>query len=96
MIERGEMNLDDPVQKYLPASVTMPTRHGRQIALLHLVTHTSGLPHIAENLNPKRPENIFADYSVEELNSQGPRVRVRFFRQPGYRPVITPPSGSGA
>src|SRR5512140_1630470 len=28
MIERGEMRLDDPVQKYLPASVKMPTRHG--------------------------------------------------------------------
>jgi D-alanyl-D-alanine-carboxypeptidase/D-alanyl-D-alanine-endopeptidase len=68
MIERGAMKLDDPVQKYLPASVTMPTRNGKQITLLHLVTHTSGLPHIADNLKPKRPDNIFADYSVEELN----------------------------
>ena len=54
MIERGEMKLDDPVQKYLPASVRMPARNGKQITLLHLVTHTSGLPHIADNLNPKR------------------------------------------
>ena len=67
MIERGEMKLDDPVQKHLPVSVKMPTRHGKQITLLHLVTHTSGLPHIAENLNPKRPDNVFADYTVEEL-----------------------------
>ena len=69
MIERGEMKLDDPVQKYLPASVKMPARNGKQITLLHLVTHTSGLPHIAGNLNPKRPDNIFADYTVEELNT---------------------------
>src|SRR4026208_202362 len=69
MIERGEMKLDDPVQKYLPASVKVPTRHGKQITLFHLVTHTSGLPHIADNLNPKRPDNIFADYTVEELNT---------------------------
>jgi len=69
MIERGEMKLDDPVQKYLPASVKMPTRNGKQITLLDLVTHTSGLPHIADNLNPKRPDNIFADYTVEELNT---------------------------
>lgn len=69
MIDRGQMKLDDPVQKYLPASVKMPTRNGKQITLLHLVTHTSGLPHIADNLNPKRPDNPFADYTVEELNT---------------------------
>jgi CubicO group peptidase (beta-lactamase class C family) len=69
MIERGEMKLDDPVVKYLPQSVRMPTRNGKQITLLHLVTHTSGLPHIADNLDPRRPDNPFADYTVEELNA---------------------------
>jgi len=44
MIERGEMKLDDPVQKYLPSSVKMPTYQGKEITLLHLATHTSGLP----------------------------------------------------
>ena len=44
MVERGEMNLHDPVQKYLPASVTLPAYQGKQITLLHLATHTSGLP----------------------------------------------------
>jgi len=44
MVARGEMNLDDPVQKYLPVSVRMPTRHGKQITLWDLSTHTSGLP----------------------------------------------------
>jgi len=29
MVERGEMNLDDPVQRYLPDSVKMPTYQGR-------------------------------------------------------------------
>ena len=67
MIERGEMRLDDPVAKYLPATVKMPTRDGKEITLRHLATHTSGLPHFAENLVPKRVDNPFADYSVEEL-----------------------------
>ena len=44
MVERGEMRLDDPVQKYLPDSVRMPTYQGKEITLLHLATHTSGLP----------------------------------------------------
>ena len=42
MVERGQMKLDDPVAKYLPASVKLPTYHGQQITLLHLATHTSG------------------------------------------------------
>jgi CubicO group peptidase (beta-lactamase class C family) len=44
MVERGEMKLDDPVQKYLPDSVRMPTYQGKEITLLHLATHTSALP----------------------------------------------------
>ena len=44
MVERGEMKLDDPVQKYLPDSVRMPAYQGKEITLLHLATHTSGLP----------------------------------------------------
>jgi CubicO group peptidase (beta-lactamase class C family) len=39
MIERGEMKLDDPVAKYLPKLVKMPTRNGKEITLLQLATH---------------------------------------------------------
>ena len=67
MIERGEMKLDDPVAKYLPESVKMPTRNGKEITLLHLATHTSGLPDIPDNLDPKRADNPFADYTVEKM-----------------------------
>ena len=44
MIERGEVRLDDPVSKYLPAPVTVPRRNGREITLKDLTTHSSGLP----------------------------------------------------
>jgi CubicO group peptidase (beta-lactamase class C family) len=44
MADRGEVQLDDAVAKYLPASVMMPTHGGKQITLLHLATHASGLP----------------------------------------------------
>src|SRR4051812_37065034 len=44
MVARGQMNLDDPVAKYLPATVKTPSRNGKQITLLHLATHMSGLP----------------------------------------------------
>lgn len=69
MVERGEMKLDDPVQKYLPDSVKMPTYKGKQITLLHLATHTSGLPRVADNLSAPTwrdpdPEDV---YTVEQL-----------------------------
>ena len=69
MVERGEMKLDDPVAKYLPESVKMPARNGKEITLLDLVTHTAGLPRDPDNLTPTRglPENAFADYGVERL-----------------------------
>lgn len=64
MIQRGEMKLDDPVANYLPASVKMPTRNGKEITLLQLVIHTSGLPANPGNLDPK---SGFADYTADKL-----------------------------
>ena len=67
MIARGEMNLDDPVAKYLPKSVRMPNHNGKEITLRHLATQTSGLPHDPDNYEPKQANNLFADYTIEEL-----------------------------
>ena len=67
MVNRGEVKLDDPVSKYLPDSVKMPSFDGRVITLLDLTTQTSGLPRLPSNLKPADPENLYADYSVEQL-----------------------------
>src|SRR6266567_1243318 len=69
MVERDEVKLDDPVAKYLPKSVKVPARDGKQITLLNLATHTAGLPRDPSNLTPGHglPENAFADYTVEKL-----------------------------
>jgi CubicO group peptidase (beta-lactamase class C family) len=52
MIERGEVRLDDPLAKYLPPSVKVPTRHGREITLKDLATHSSSLPRMPGNIVP--------------------------------------------
>src|SRR5690606_8099411 len=52
MVRRGEVALEDPVAKYLPADVKMPERGGRQITLIDLATHTSGLPRMPGNFMP--------------------------------------------
>lgn len=69
MVERGEMRLDDPVAKYLPNSVKMPIRNGKEITLLQLATHTSGLPTSSVTWIPKRAENPRADYTIERMYS---------------------------
>ena len=44
MVKRGLVNLDDPIEKYLPPGVRVPTYNGHKITLESLATHTSGLP----------------------------------------------------
>ena len=72
MVERGEMKLDDPAAKYLPKSVKMPASHRKEITLRHLVTETSGLPYLYDNLyklNPKRADDPLADFTVEKMDA---------------------------
>ena len=67
MVQRGEVALADPVAKYLPADAKVPERGGRAITLVDLSTHTSGLPRMPSNFNPKDPANPYADYTTELL-----------------------------
>src|SRR5690606_1090005 len=67
MAARGELALDDPVAKHLPAGVTMPSRDGREITLLDLAMQRSGLPRIPSNLRPTNLRDPYANYTVERL-----------------------------
>jgi serine-type D-Ala-D-Ala carboxypeptidase/endopeptidase len=56
MVNRGLVNLDDPIEKYLPRSIKVPTYNGQKITLENLATHNSGLPefpgsHCVSNFN---------------------------------------------
>ena len=66
MVTRGEVALDDPVSKYLPGSVKMPARNGKQITFLDLATYTSGLPRLPDGI-PNIGDNPYAAYTVEQL-----------------------------
>jgi D-alanyl-D-alanine-carboxypeptidase/D-alanyl-D-alanine-endopeptidase len=67
MAARGEVNLTDPAAKYLPKSIKVPTRNNKEITLLDLATHTSGLPRVPTNLAPKDERQQYAEYTVEQL-----------------------------
>lgn len=75
MVLRGVVSLDDPVSTYLPAEVRVPSRNGREITLLHLATHRSGLPSEpddmgaagADGARPYTPEQAYAFLSRHQL-----------------------------
>lgn len=68
MVARGEVALTDPVAKYLPRDVGVPERGGRQITLLDLVTHHSGLPQLPLNA-PLYEQDPIGNYTVDQLYS---------------------------
>lgn len=80
MSERGEVALDDPIGVYLPAHVTGPSRAGREVTLIDLVTHTAGLPRMPRNVLPnllRNRANPYADYSRNQLYKAVDERRVK-------------------
>ena len=67
LVQEGKVKLDDPVQKYLPASVHMPTHDGKVITLGNLSEQNSGLPSLPSNFHPADPSNPYADYTVQQM-----------------------------
>ena len=77
MVLRGEVSLEDPVAKYLPAHVSVPSRGEREITLLDLATHRSGLPSVPDDLGRIGADDRDVSYTVEDayafLSSYQPR-----------------------
>ncbi len=67
LVQSGTVRLDEPVQKFLPDDVTVPSRDGKQITLLNLSEQNSGLPRMPSNFHPKDLNNPYADYTVQQL-----------------------------
>lgn len=73
MVERGEVAADDPIDRYLPATVASPEKNGKKITLAHLATHTSGLPskpHSSDSLSDETVDAPgYATFTEAELYS---------------------------
>ncbi|HEY2895009.1 MAG TPA: serine hydrolase [Pirellulales bacterium] len=82
MVERGLVKLDTPIQDLLGDSIKAPQGE-REITLVDIATHSSGLPRMPTNFNPKDPGNPYADYSVEQMKKflEGYKLA----RQPGAK-----------
>ncbi len=66
MAAKGEVKLDDPVAKYLPAGA-LGDHGNRPITLRDLASHYSGLPRLPANLSFKDMADPYADYDEASL-----------------------------
>ena len=67
MVDRRELQFDDPVDRYLPSGIRTPQRSGRAITLADLATHTSGLPLFPPITG--NPLDALARYTASDLRS---------------------------
>ena len=76
LVRQGKVSLDDPLQKYAPPGITVPTFTGAPnvpITLRDLATHQSGLPDDPTNIsiNCKDPkvqcDRTFEDYTRAQM-----------------------------
>ncbi|MER7850708.1 serine hydrolase domain-containing protein [Kitasatospora sp. NPDC096077] len=81
MAARGEVRYDDPIDRYLPANAVPGYPHERPITLLHLATHTSGLPRLPVGVLPAVAPRWFtrpyATFGPAHLLRALPRTPVR-------------------
>jgi serine-type D-Ala-D-Ala carboxypeptidase/endopeptidase len=66
-VRRGEVALDEPLTALLPREVNLPRAGDLNITLLHLATHSSGLPRMPSNFAPADAANPYADYSTRRM-----------------------------
>jgi CubicO group peptidase (beta-lactamase class C family) len=67
MVLDRSVALADPVAKFLPKNVRVPSRGGKQITLLNLATQHSGLPRLPDNLNSPDGADPYASYTLQDL-----------------------------
>jgi serine-type D-Ala-D-Ala carboxypeptidase/endopeptidase len=67
LVQRGEMKLDEPVVKYLPASIKVPTHAGKNITLLNLAAQDSGLPFNANGLSGDDWNARYDAFTVQDM-----------------------------
>jgi CubicO group peptidase (beta-lactamase class C family) len=64
---KQQLHLNDPIAAFLPKTVKTPVRNGKEISLLSLSTHRSGMPRFPYNVDPKNLDQPYADYSIKRL-----------------------------
>jgi CubicO group peptidase (beta-lactamase class C family) len=64
---KGKVQLDDPINKYLPNDIPALEYEGIPITLLTLANHSSGIPRMPNNFNPKNQGDPYIGYTNNDL-----------------------------
>ncbi|OLT31690.1 hypothetical protein BJF79_00340 [Actinomadura sp. CNU-125] len=81
LVDDGRIDLDAPVERYLPGVVRGNGNDGRNITVRHLLQHTSGLPDYLDDLGiDEVVEHPFTHYEPREL------LDLALGRPPGFEP----------
>lgn len=68
MTGRGEVRTDDPLRSFLPDETQVPGEPEREITLIDLATHTSGLPRLPPNMiEGHDPEDPYAHIDAARI-----------------------------
>lgn len=81
MLESDGKSIDSPIKSYLPPDLPTLNRNGIELTFKHLLTHTSGLPYMPNNLPLSFYTNTakgWRDYDVNKLYSSLIRTRLAF------------------
>lgn len=85
MVDKGEVTLEDPVQKFLPAQVKVPSHGGKQITLAELAMNTSGLPDNPLDVDPTNYSDFHAGYAASVDQLYGILGRYQLTLDPGAK-----------
>ncbi len=81
MLEDEGKSIDTPIRSYLPGSLPPINRGGIEVTFKHILTHTSGLPYMPNNLGLRFYTNTaqgWRDYDNEKLFSALKNGRLLF------------------
>jgi serine-type D-Ala-D-Ala carboxypeptidase/endopeptidase len=67
MVERGEVKSNDPLAKYLPPSVNVPSYQDRQITLNDLATQSAGLPFNPDSMKGPDDRADYEQFTAEKM-----------------------------
>ncbi|MFC1839660.1 serine hydrolase domain-containing protein, partial [Thermodesulfobacteriota bacterium] len=67
LVEAGKIDLDTPIQKYLPWFALADPEEAKQITIRHLISHTSGISELTGN------KDIFSDDMQDDALENGIR-----------------------
>jgi len=78
MVEAGSVRLGQQADELLPADMKLPAWQDRKITLQHLVTHTSGLPRLPDDLlDLRRANNPYAWYTQKDMGAFLARTKLK-------------------